>query len=109
MKHADILIWYARKNSLGRVCNISKLMFVATGTILHLKKNQIRWSTLDHNKRIFIQQPYDFIIFHAFLFVNLTESTNVFKLGVKETGHCAPTIRAVICSRIIHCSFPLPL
>ena len=73
-------------------------MFVATGTVLHLTKKKL-WSTLDQNKRIFIERPYDSITFHASLFVKSTEPTNVFKLGVKETGHCAPTIIWVILER----------
>ena len=36
--------------------------------------------------------PYDCFIFHAPLFVKSTEPTNIFKLGVKETGQSASTI-----------------
>ena len=50
--------------------------------------NDVQWS----KQTLFKGWPKDCFIFHAPLFVKSTESTNIFKLGVKETGQSAPTI-----------------
>ena len=53
---------------------------------------QLICSTLDQTKRIFKGWPKIALQIHASLFVKSTEPTNIFKLGVKETGQSAPTV-----------------
>ena len=53
---------------------------------------QLIWFTLEQNKHILKDGLKIALHFPASLFMKSTEPTNIFKLGVKETGQSVPTI-----------------